>query len=119
RRIDLGGRMLLPGFTDSHIHFGYVARKWKAIDLDGCATVDEALRRVQQYVAEHPDVQWIDGHGWDANRWPDASEATRSALDRVVPNRLVALTSKDGHALWTNSAALAAAGIDRETPDPE
>lgn len=119
RRIELGSRMLLPGFTDSHIHFGYVARKWQAVDLDGCTTVDAALQRVQAYAEANPDVAWIDGHGWDANKWSDSAAATRFALDQIVPDLPVALSSKDGHALWVNSATLAVAGIDRGTPDPE
>lgn len=117
--IDLGVRMLLPGFTDSHIHFGYVARKWKAVDLGGCESVAEALQRMADYAEGYPDAPWIDGHGWDANDWLDAADATRAALDSVVSDRLVALASKDGHALWVNSAMLAAAGIERGTPDPE
>lgn len=118
-RIDLSARMLLPGFTDSHIHFGYAARKWKAVDLGGCKSAAEALQRIADYAEGHPDAHWIDGHGWDANEWPDAADATRAALDRVVPERVVALASKDGHALWVNSAMLAAAGIERGTLDPE
>lgn len=144
---ELGPRMVLPGFTDSHIHFSYISRKWKGIDLEGCRSLAEALRRIRRHVEENPDANWIDGHGWDVSRWTDGwgfgdgaasggREAggaqgargggslaerllTREALDRIVPDRPVALTSKDGHALWVNSAALALGGVTVNTPDPE
>jgi len=116
--IDLGDRMVLPGFTDSHIHLGYLARKWNAVDLDGCSSLQEALERVAAYVAARAGASdaWIDGHGWAAQRW--AQRPTAAALDAVTGNRPAALTAKDGHALWVNSAALQAAGITRDTADP-
>ena len=116
--INVGRRMVLPGFTDSHIHYGYLVRKWNAVDLDGCASLQEALGRVRDFLARRPanDVPWIDGHGWDASGWE--RRPTAAALDAVAADRPAALTGKDGHRLWVNSAALAAAGIGRETPDP-
>lgn len=117
-RIDVGTRMVLPGFTDSHIHFGYLVRKWNAVDLDNCSSLSEALRRVKQYVETRSkdDAPWIDGHGWAAHQWEE--QPTAAALDAVVADRPVALTGKDGHSLWVNSAALAVAGIERNTPNP-
>lgn len=117
-RINVGSRMVLPGFTDSHIHYGYLVRKWNAVDLDDCSSLAEALGRVEKYAQapEYIDVPWIDGHGWAARQWEEPP--TARALDSVVRDRPVALTGKDGHSLWVNSAALAAAGIDQDTPNP-
>lgn len=116
--MDAGAQMVLPGFTDGHIHYGYLVRKWNAVDLDHCPSLSEALRRVQRFAeARSGDgTPWIDGHGWDAAQWEE--RPTAAALDAAVPNRPAALTGKDGHRLWVNSAALAAAGIHRDTPDP-
>lgn len=116
--IDVGDRMVLPGFTDSHIHVGYLARKWNAVDLDGCHSLEEALRRVARFVSAKPGepTDWVDGHGWAAGGWQ--ARPTAAALDSVTGNRPAALSAKDGHALWVNSAALRAAGIDEDTEDP-
>lgn len=116
--VDLGSRMVLPGFTDSHIHYAYLARKWRAVDLDGCADLRDSLRRVREYVESLPadGSAWIEGHGWVADGWD--VRPTAAALDEATGRRPAALTAKDGHALWVNSAALRAAGITRETVDP-
>lgn len=117
-RIDVESRTVLPGFTDGHTHFGYLVRKWDAIDLADCGHVDEVLARVQAYAAARPDVAWFDGHGWNSTTLARGVSDIRERLDRIVPQRPVALSSKDGHALWANSAALAAADIGADTPDP-
>lgn len=116
--IDVGHRMVLPGFTDSHIHYGYLVRKWSAVDLDGCGSLSEALDRVREHVegATGTPSAWVDGHGWAAHDWGE--QPTAKALDAVVGHRPAALTAKDGHALWVNSAALSLAGITRDTADP-
>lgn len=117
-RVNVGSRMVLPGFTDAHIHYGYLVRKWNAVDLDDCPTLAEALRRVGEFARTHGPAaaSWIDGHGWAAHHWEQ--RPTAAALDAVVSDRPVALTGKDGHSLWVNSPALAVAGIDRDTPNP-
>ena len=68
--------------------------------------------------AKTPRGEWLGGRGWDQNRWPERQWPTRASLDRAAPHHPVALTRIDGHATWANSAALAAAGIDRATPEP-
>jgi len=108
--VDLGGRCVLPGFTDSHVHFPSWALAQREVRLDGCASLAEALDRVR---AAPRDGAWLRGQGWREADWPDGPP-TRDALDAVVADRPAMLISKDYHALWLNSAALALAEGDLE-----
>jgi hypothetical protein len=108
--VDLGGRCVLPGFTDSHVHFPTWALARHDVGLHGCASLAEALDRVR----EAPRTgSWLRGQGWRDADWPDGPP-TRQALDEVEPERPAMLISKDYHALWLNSVALALAGGDLE-----
>jgi predicted amidohydrolase YtcJ len=126
-RIDLEGRCVVPGFTDAHVHFLEWALQRTQLDLRGCGSKAEALRRVAQAGGEG----WLRGRGWEPVRWPDGPPSAAD-LDAVTGERPAALWSQDGHTLWLNSPALAtasagdASGILRETdafafplPDPE
>ena len=106
--VDLGGRCVLPGFTDAHVHFPTWALAQQDVRLDGCTSLAEALDRIR---GAAPDGSWLRGHGWRDADWPDGPP-TRQALDEVEPARPAVLISKDYHALWLNSAALALAGGD-------
>ena len=108
--VDLGGRCVLPGFTDSHVHFPTWAVAQRDVKLDGCASLAEALDRIR---AAPGDGTWLRGQGWRDADWPDGPP-TRQALDAIEPERPAMLISKDYHALWLNSAALAFAGGDLE-----
>ena len=103
--IDLGGRCVLPGFTDSHVHFPTWALAQRQAKLDGCASLAEALDRIRA-------SGWKRGYGWRDAEWPDGPP-TRRALD-AISDEPVAMWSKDYHSLWLNSAALALAGGDLE-----
>ena len=106
--VDLGGRCVLPGFTDSHVHFPTWALARHDVPLHGCASLAEALDRVRSAPRRG---SWLRGQGWRDADWPDGPP-TRQALDEVEPDRPAMLISKDYHALWLNSAALALAGGD-------
>jgi len=108
--VDLGARCVLPGFTDSHVHFPTWALSRRDVRLDGCASLAEALDRVR--AAERSGI-WLRGQGWRDAGWPDGPP-TRQALDEIEAERPAMLISKDYHALWLNSAALALAGGDLE-----
>jgi predicted amidohydrolase YtcJ len=108
--VDLGGRCVLPGFTDAHVHFPTWALAQREVSLDGAASLAEALERIRG--ARAPGA-WLRGYGWRADAWPDGPP-TRAALDAVEPERPTLMVSKDYHALWLNSAALALAGGDLE-----
>src|SRR5256714_1206516 len=108
--VDLGGRCVLPGFTDSHVHFPTWALARHDVRLHSCSSLAEALDAVR---AAPRSASWLRGQGWRDADWPDG-RPTREALDEIEPARPAMLISKDYHALWLNSAALALAGGDLE-----
>jgi predicted amidohydrolase YtcJ len=110
--VDLGGRVVLPGFTDSHVHFPTWALAQNEIDLDGCANLDEALARLRG-VSVQPG-RWLRGYGWRSGDWQPQREPTRHDLDAITGEVPAGLIAKDYHSLWLNSAALALAGGDLE-----
>ena len=108
-----------PGFADSHLHLDWLARAAAGAELAGCETRREALARVTA-VAERAAVgSWVTGSGWFNETWSDdARTLTRQELDAAGGGRPVILTRKDGHSACLSSAALALAGLTRDTPDP-
>jgi predicted amidohydrolase YtcJ len=116
RVIDLRGRAIVPGFVDAHVHFGHYAIAGQQVDLDAAPTLDQALRALRLAGELLPPSAWLQGRGWDRNRW--GRLPTRTDLDAAVGHRRAALASHDGHALWLSSTALAETGIDRYRADP-
>jgi len=114
---DLGGRMLLPGFQDAHVHpvSGGVDRL--QCDLHDLHAREDYLLRVKTYAEEHPDRGWILGGGWSMDVFPGGTP-TKDLLDAVVPDRIVFLPNRDGHSTWVNSRALELANVTATTPDP-
>ncbi|HEX4930150.1 MAG TPA: amidohydrolase family protein [Gaiellaceae bacterium] len=108
--VDLGGRCVVPGFTDSHVHFPTWSLAQQQVKLDGCASLDEALARVRE--AEVVPGRWLRGYGWRDGDWTPRTEPTKEALDAVTGETPTIMISKDYHSAWLNSAALAAAGGD-------
>ena len=112
---DLGGRVLVPGLTDAHLHIKYYALALQKIDCE-VDTKAECLRRVAERASNTKPGEWILGHGWNQNvwgNWPHASE-----LDAIAPHNPVYLTAKSLHAAWANTKALQLANITASTPDP-
>src|SRR5579862_8133454 len=109
--VDLGGRCVVPGFTDSHVHFPTWAVAQHEIALDGCRSLEEAVGRVRD--ADTPGT-WLRGYGWRSGDWPEGREPSAADLDPITGDRPAALIAKDYHSLWLNSAALALAGGDLE-----
>ncbi|MBZ5666406.1 MAG: amidohydrolase [Acidobacteriia bacterium] len=116
--IDAGQRLLLPGFTDCHIHFMDGSLGLTRVDLNGATTVAEIQKRVKAYADAHSSEPWIQGMGWTYPTFGPSALPNKKILDDVVPDRPVYLVAFDGHSSWANSKALAMAGIDRNTPDP-
>jgi predicted amidohydrolase YtcJ len=106
--VDLRGRCVVPGFTDSHVHFPTWAMTQREVKLDGCTSRAEALDRMRG--AERVG-DWLRGYGWRDADWSDGP-ATTAALDEIDAERPIAMWSKDYHSLWLNSAALTVAGGD-------
>ena len=107
--VDLRGRCVVPGFTDSHVHFPTWSLGQRDLSLDGVASLAEALERVR---GASERAGWIRGHGWRSAGWE--AEPTKEALDEVTGGTPAALWAKDLHSLWLNSSALALAQGDLE-----
>lgn len=116
--IDAHGKLVLPGFTDCHIHFMEGSLGLTHVILNGSKSVAEVQQRVKDYAASHPKQEWIAGMGWAYSIFGAAALPDRKFLDEVVPDRPVFLEAYDGHSSWANSKALALAAVTRETPDP-
>ncbi|MFE0459446.1 amidohydrolase [Kitasatospora sp. NPDC058965] len=115
--VDLAGKLLLPGFQDSHIHAVFGGMELAECDLSGTVGVDDYLRRVREFADAHPERTWITGGGWSLESF-EGGLPTRQLLDTVVPDRPVYLPNRDHHGAWVNSRALELAGLTRDTPDP-
>ncbi len=114
--LELAGRMVLPGFHDTHMHpSGGITLA--ECTLDHLGTREAILDSVTRYAASRPDLAWIRGRGWQLPVFPEANPR-KEWLDRIVPDRPVYLGSADGHSAWVNSRALALAGITGATKDP-
>jgi predicted amidohydrolase YtcJ len=111
-RVDLGGRCVVPGFTDSHVHFPQWALAQRQVRLEGAASLAEAVERVAEAARAASRGAWLRGTGWRSGDWSPPTEPTKEALDAVTGETPVALMAKDGHSLWLNSAALARADGD-------
>jgi predicted amidohydrolase YtcJ len=116
--IDAKGQLVLPGFTDCHIHFMEGSLGLTRVDLIGTKSVEEIQKKVKDYASAHPNEPWVTGAGWTYPTFGAAALPDKKFLDEVVSDRPVFLVAFDGHSSWANSKALSLAGITRETPDP-
>lgn len=109
--LDLAGRIALPGLTDAHVHLLAYGLSLRQVDLSGARSPQQAADRVRQRAATAPPGEWIRGRGWDRNLWSPPDFPRRQTLDEAAPQHPVALSAKDGHALWLNSLGLERAGV--------
>jgi len=116
--VDLRGRMMLPGFQDSHIHPVSGGVETGVCDLNGATGLTEYRSVIAAYAAANPGVPWVLGGGWLMSDFGPGGSPDKTILDELVPDRPVFLSSSDGHTGWANSRALEIAGITRDTPDP-
>lgn len=118
RVVDLKGKTVVPGMTDSHYHLSGVGMREMTLNLEGTASLEQLLAKIKERVERAKPGEWITGRGWIETFWKPPVFPTRSDLDKVSPDNPVILTRADGHGAVANSAALKIAGIDKGTPGP-
>jgi len=116
--IDAGGKLVLPGFVDCHIHFVDGSFSLGRVNLEGTKDPAGIQERLREYASGHPGDDWILGRGWNYAMFGAEALPHKKYLDEIFPDRPVFIEGFDGHTYWANSKALALAGITRETPDP-
>jgi predicted amidohydrolase YtcJ len=119
RLIDASRYAILPGLTDAHGHLYGLGVALDTVDLVGTSSYDEVIARVRERAASAHSGEWIQGRGWDQNRWPGKQFPTAGPMDAAVHDVPVWIRRIDGHAGLANSAAMRAAGVTAATPDPE
>jgi predicted amidohydrolase YtcJ len=115
--IDAKGHLVLPGFTDCHIHFIDGSFSLGRVNLDDAKDAADIQQRLREYGGKHPGNDWILGRGWNYAMFP-TSLPDKKYLDEVFPDRPAFLEGYDGHTYWANSQALALAHITKDTPNP-
>ena len=118
RTIDLKGKTVVPGLTDSHYHILGVGERLTQLDLASATSREAFLDKVKEQAENAAPAKWITGRGWIETFWKPPVFPTRADLDRVAPDNPVFLARTDGHGAVANSKALQAAGIDAKTSDP-
>ncbi|MCR8923275.1 amidohydrolase [Dasania sp. GY-MA-18] len=115
--IDAAGKMIMPGFIDTHAHPVMAAGGFHAFTLDLNDSVEQWLAVVEEYVESHPEVQAIYGAGFMASTFgPEGPN--KALLDKIVADKPVLIIDEGGHSAWVNSKALELAGVNKDTPDP-
>lgn len=110
-KIDAKGQAVYPGFIDAHAHFVGYGKSLFQVDLFGTTSWEEAVERVKIFAAAHPELAWIEGRGWDQNKWPGKKYPTNALLNSLFPNTPVVLQRVDGHAAIANQKAFDMAGV--------
>ena len=118
RRIDLAGKTVVPGLTDSHCHIFGIGERELTLNLEGTNTREDFLAKVKERVAQTERGKWITGRGWIETFWKPPQFPTRAELDKIAPDNPIFLTRADGHAAVVNSAALKISKIENHTSDP-
>ncbi|MCH8538706.1 MAG: amidohydrolase, partial [Alkalimonas sp.] len=112
------GKTIVPGLIDGHGHILGLGQSLMRVELRGALSEQEAVERVAEFAANHPEQQWIQGRGWNQVLWDNNEFPSTALLDEAVSDRPVWLSRIDGHAGWANSKALELAGITKDTLDP-
>jgi predicted amidohydrolase YtcJ len=117
KKIDVAGKTLLPGLIDAHGHVMGLGYQELQVNLMGIETLEETLEVIKQYAESNPDLEWIQGRGWNQTLWPENEFPSAKDLDKIVADRPVWLSRVDGHAGWGNSLAMRLGGISKDTPE--
>jgi predicted amidohydrolase YtcJ len=116
--IDAGGKLLLPGFNDAHVHFVSGGQQLDNVQLNDATSPEEFARRIAARARITPKGEWILGGNWDETKWNPANIPTKEIIDSVTPDTPVFVSRYDGHMGLANSLALRLTGITANTPDP-
>ncbi len=119
RVIDAEGRLVIPGFNDSHVHFMAIGNTFSSMDLRAATGPQAMIDRIQSNVRFLPKGRWVLGGGWDQSKWDGAALPTRAEIDRLSPDHPVFLYNVDPNTAFANGLALQKAGITKATRDPE
>ncbi len=118
RVIDAAGKLLLPGFNDSHVHFVSGGAQLDNVQLNDATSPEEFTRRIGARAKNAAKGEWILGGDWDETKWNPAQLPTKELIDPVTPDTPVFVNRYDGHMALANSLALRMAGVSAKTPDP-
>jgi predicted amidohydrolase YtcJ len=118
RVVDLKGKTVVPGLTDSHYHLAGVGEREMKLNLEGTTNLEDFLTKVKARVTQAKPGEWVTGRGWIETFWKPPVFPTRTDLDKISPNNPVYLVRADGHGGVANSAALKLAGVDKNTESP-
>ena len=116
--VDLQGKTMLPGFTDSHMHllsYGYSLEK---VNFYSARSVDDLVSLAKDFLAKRPYLTWLQGRGWNQEYWTEGRFPTRHDLDRISTEIPMSFTRACGHIIVCNSKALEVMGVTKDTPDP-
>jgi hypothetical protein len=117
--VDAGGKRLLPGFNDAHVHFVDGGSQLDNVELNDCTSAREFARRIGARASKTPKGEWLLGGDWDETKWNPALLPTKELIDAATRETPVAVNRYDGHMVLANSLALKLAGITAQTPDPD
>lgn len=119
QRVDAGGRVVIPGLIDSHVHMLGGGASLNQIHLRDATDKADFIAQLRKWAEDHPEQSWITGGRWSTESWADKTEPTKHWLDEAVPDRPVFLSRMDGHSGVANSKAFEMAGVTKDTKDPD
>lgn len=117
RVIEAGGKLVLPGFNDSHVHFLGTGAQLSSVDLRDAKTPQEFVQRIRDFAAKLPKGRWILGGQWDHENWTPNDLPTAALIDAATPDNPVFISRLDGHMALANSLAMKLAGVNKDTKD--
>ena len=119
RVVDAGGKRLVPGFNDAHVHFYDGGSQLDSVELNDATSAQEFARRIRERAAKTGKGEWVLNGDWDETKWSPAELPTKDLIDSATADTPVAVSRYDGHMVLANSLALKLAGITAQTPDPD
>ena len=117
--IDGQGMVMLPGLIDAHGHILNLGKSRLEVDVRGIDSVEKTAKAIAEYGKQNPQLSWVKGRGWNQELWKGKQYPTAKDLDEYFADKPVWITRVDGHAGWANRQALAFAGINKATVDPD